>query len=148
MTIPRNALAWSAVSFIALLCAMLTFMVYVLFVEKPFLTYENLPFPPQLMVVKPGEPVPLKVVRCNSSRRTQDYLTTHTMVGIENKLMIVLPDVRVTLSPGCQEGISLLNRVPDNVPAGTYQLFGTAEVRGTVRTHYVNWSSEPFYVME
>lgn len=156
MKMPSNIMARAAVAFVCMLAAIVAFTAYATFFEKPWLEYRNLPFPPlsltrpldtgEILKVSPGEVVPLEVARCNLSHSNQTYLTTHAVMNVETKTPYILDDALVSLDPGCRKGVSLLNKLPQNIPPGKYIVFGTAQVRGIAKMIYVDWFSGPFNV--
>jgi hypothetical protein len=115
--------------------------------ERPFLTYQNLPFSLTRPVVSPGEVVPLLVNRCNTASTIKNYNTSHTLQEVHTRTYYVLSDQQVSLAPGCTVSTSMINVLPTAIPPGRYKLFGTAEVHGVLRTHYVDWYSEEFDVV-
>lgn len=132
--------------------ASLAFFAYFYAFETPYLTYENLPFPSQT-IAYPGEVVPLQVKRCNASDSIKNYNTTHGLERLDGHNRprgeyYTLPDVNVSIPPGCSVATSMANRLPDSIPPGRYKLYGTAEIRGLLRSHYVDWYSQPFEVIE
>ena len=38
---------------------------YLLFFERPWLSYKNVPFPPTVQSVRAGETIPMLVIRCS-----------------------------------------------------------------------------------
>ena len=117
--------------------------VYYVFLEPAFLSYGNLPFPVLTPEVHPGQPVLLKVHRCNSDKVTRVYGVSHRMIGPET---LLLPASPTSIEPGCHEGVSALNVVPLGAKPGIYRVRGTAEVQATIRAVTVQWYSEPFEV--
>lgn len=138
----------AAVTLLLVMIATTATLVYLLFLEEPFLSYRNLPFPALEPDVQQGRPIPLRVVRCNSTDRQQTYTITRSLQSLDTAEYVVLPESVVQLAPGCTESISLANRVPLEVKPGSYRVIGVADVRGTLRTHRVEWYSLPFRVIE
>lgn len=136
-----------AVITVLMMAVVVSVMYFFMFFDVPFLTYENLPFPANLKVVEAGRPMPLTVRRCNKSRAPRTYFTTHSLEDMDRHVYWLLPSVQVYIGVGCATSTSLLNRIPSEVPSGTYRLVGIAEVRGVLRTHAVDWYSEPFKVI-
>jgi hypothetical protein len=140
-----------ALAFCALLAAIVGTLFYFLLFERPYLSYTNLPFPAgttsAALKVKQGDIAPLKVMRCSTSDRMEIYSTTHALRGLDDGRFYMLPDVQVMIMPGCTTGISYVNRLPAILPPGKYELFGTAEVHGTLKTFLVPWHSQPFNVV-
>lgn len=120
---------------------------YFLLLERPYLSYRNLPFPVVAQPVRPGDTVSLNVARCNSDRIPHNYATTHSVQNLDTGVVLLLPDVEVMILPGCTIGESRINKLPDHLFPGRYRVYGMAEVRGTLRTHYIDWYSEPFTVL-
>jgi len=136
-----------AISLVAGMFLTVAILFYFWFFEKPFLEFKNIPFPPKLAQVLPGEIVPLSIERCNNDKQPRNYLSTHSLLNVETGQPILLPDVKVMIEPGCTTATSLLNRVPPEAPPGKYLVFGTAEVHGTIRDFYIDWRSEEFLVI-
>ena len=68
-------------------------LVYLLYFEPPFLSYQGLPFQVE-GPARPGESVKLIVTRCNSSDKTRDYELSHWLQNIDtNEPQIPLPAV-------------------------------------------------------
>ena len=59
----------------------------------------------------------------------------------------MMPDLRVQIKPGCDEGDSVAHVVPMLTPAGRWRLVGLSEVRGSLRSRMVEWYSVPFTVL-
>lgn len=119
---------------------------YFWFLEEPWLSYKNIPFPPGISSVMAGDVIPLSVVRCNSSNKTHNYESSHALMNVVTHEPVILDDVKVLAPPGCTNAISLINRVPKDAPPGRYVAFGTAEVHGTLRDFHIEWRSEEFNV--
>ena len=119
---------------------------WALFFEKPFLYYQNLPFPaPQ--TVRAGEAVSLSVERCNSDTVSRAYNTTHGVRSVETGHAVLLPDVSASIEPGCQRDTSKVNVIPKDTPPGKYTVFGVAQVAGLLRHFEIPWYSEQFEVV-
>lgn len=136
-----------AISLVAGMFLTVSILFYFWFFESPFLTYKNIPFPPKILQVYPGEIVPFSVERCNSDAKPRNYQSTHSLLNIETHEPLLLPDVKVMIQPGCTTAESLLNRVPPETPPGKYVVFGTAEVHGTIRDFYIDWRTQEFTVL-
>ena len=118
-------------------------------IERPYLSYANLPLPVLSPTVKPGEAVRLLVKRCNTEDGPRAYNVARTLVplyGDGNGLPYVIPASAATVLPGCTTVESQLNVIPAGVPPGRYYIDGVAEVRGTFRSFVVGWQSQPFDV--
>jgi hypothetical protein len=136
-----------ALGLVAAMAATVGVIMFYLFAEKSFLTYENIPFPPVVFSARPGDIVPLSVERCNHDKISHNYTTTHALKNTKTQEVVLLPEMMVNITPGCTSAISLINRIPPGTPPGHYIVFGTAETRGTLRTHYVDWHSQEFEVL-
>lgn len=138
----------TAATIVGALFGCVVLMLYGLFLERPFLTYENLPFPPQYKQVRPGEVIPLMVRRCSSSRQTQVYSVTHSLESADtNTLSVILPpNEHVSIPPGCTTSLSLINRIPKEVPPGHYRIAGRARVDSLFGERWIPWFSEVFEV--
>lgn len=131
----------------AMVIACAALLGWALFLEKPFLTYENLPFPPQIQKVRPGEVMPLVVRRCNSASSVRFYDVTHELRRVDRpEPPRIMKGERVKIDPGCRQGLSTVNEVPLDTPPGVYIAAGLGIVEGTVRTFAVPWYSQPFEV--
>ena len=134
-----------ATSALALACAGI--VAWAMFIERPFLSYHNLPFPPELQRVKPGQVMPLTVERCSTASSIESYTVTHELRETTGKRpAIIIPATLVTVMPGCHKSTSLVNIVPGATPPGTYRIHGVAIVQGSLRSFAVPWSSQPFEV--
>ena len=129
----------------AMLASLALIFVWANYIEKPYLSYENLPF--QVMTKpKAGEVVELLVERCNSSKKAQSYNTSRAVLNLKTKEVITLADARVSIESGCHRGVSRLNKLPEKLPAGLYKISGVALVPGSVIRFEVPWYSEPFEI--
>lgn len=122
------------------------FFAYKAWTAEPWLVYRNLPFPPTVQQVAPGEIVPLRVVRCNNSDTSQTYSIARTLEGAQG-ISYVLDDTIVQIEKGCTDQISLANRIPKDVAPGRYRIIGLTAIQGTIRTIYVPWTSLQFDVV-
>lgn len=142
-----NLLAYGRLALWASSALLFIPMVYFVAFEQPYLSYQNLPFPPQVPLVRAGEIVPLLVRRCSSAHKAQTYTMARSLQSMDSNRWIVLPDMTVRAEPGCTEGISLINAIPRETPPGHYRVIGLAEIQGTVRTMHVPWLSGEFAVV-
>jgi hypothetical protein len=142
-----SALKALLIVFALLVVGQAAFIAYAAF-ERPFLTYENLPFPTQTTMVKAGEVVPLMVRRCNNTSTTRVYLVTHELERLDalqpNVILLAEP---VPIQPGCTTGASRVNRIPAGTPPGKYRLVGAGIIEGSLRMLTVPWQSQPFEVV-
>ena len=129
----------------ALIASVVLIFIWANYIEKPYLSYGNLPFE---VITKPrvGEVIELRVERCNSTNKTQSYNTTRAVLNLKTKEVITMADARVSIDSGCHRGPSRLNKLPDKLPAGLYKISGVALVPGSVIRFEVPWYSEPFEI--
>ena len=119
--------------------------VFYVFLEPPFLSYGNLPFPVLTPFVNAGQAVHIVVERCSTDTKTRVYGVSHRLVGATTTT--ILPATQASVEPGCNKATSAINVVPVDTPAGRYIVDGTAEVQGTIRAVTVQWQSQPFEVV-
>lgn len=115
-------------------------------IEQPYLYYQNLPFPADITVLA-GEAVELSVERCNRTAKVRTYRTTHALIDVDSRQSVLLPNVEVSIEPGCHRSASRINVVPPDTKSGRYFVAGVATVEGAFVTHRVAWYSEPFDVI-
>lgn len=134
---------------LATVIAMGAFLGYFFFLEPPYLTYENLPFPPHLKQVRQGEVMPLTVRRCNRSDEMKAYIVAHELqsLSVPPGKVVVMPSQLTTALPGCETVTSLINLVPAATPPGVYRVVGAALIEGHMSSHVVPWYSESFEVL-
>lgn len=137
-----------ALGFLTAMFATVLAVFYFLFCQTNYLEYRNIPFPPQMATVAAGSVAPLSVERCNLDSRSHNYLTTHALRNVKTGLVILMPDVTITIDPGCTRAVSRINLVPDATPPGRYYIYGTAETKGTIRTFHLPWHSQEFDVVD
>lgn len=134
-----------------LLNVILCIFAYAYFIADPPLLYTNLPFEALKTTVHAGEVVPLTVGRCNTTNKVITYRLTHSIVNVKTRDRYVLPGVEysdILVMPGCDTLVSMINQLPDSLPAGEYQIYGTARVEGQIRDYLLVWYSTPFQVVE
>lgn len=147
-TIHRAFLA-ALLLFLAFGVACGALVVWGFYFEKPYLEYRNLPFPPTLQRVRPGQIIPLTVVRCSSADDVRSYTVTHELRNeVPGKPTVIMPAELVAITPGCHRSTSLINLVPLGTPGGAYRVHGIAIVSGALRSISVPWTSQPFEVIE
>lgn len=132
-------------AFAALACIAVGSFVWSTYFERPYLHYQNLPFP-VLATVRAGDAVQLSVERCNSHAVKRTYDTTHTLTNLDTRRDDILPNVTVDIKPGCHRGVSKINLIPANTVPGYYLVSGVAAVDGMFVKHKIAWYSEPFEV--
>lgn len=150
-------------SFLFVICLTIGGLFYNVILATPYLTYPELPFqaiPPNTTIaefskekskrvaVKQGEIIPLIVNKCNRDNISHAYNVSHSLMEINRNEITPLPPVSTLVKPGCNTSISRINRTPQDLPAGTYKVFGYAEIKGTVKTFSVDWESTAFDVIE
>lgn len=140
-----SILVWLS-AFMAAACGLLIF--YAFYIELPYLAYQNRPFPPTVSHIVAGNPIPLTVERCSSSDAEKSYTTTHALRNETSGLTTLLPDVRVSIKPGCHRTTSKINVSPDGLSPGTYTVYGVAIIEGSFRKFNIPWNSEPFEIIE
>lgn len=118
------------------------------FVEKPYLTYKNLPFPVLQKQVFAGEIIPILVIRCNDTEEMQNYNTTRALENVVTKENFLLEEQRLLIKPGCTQSESRVNKIPPTVPPGKYYIYGTAEVRGHSHFLILDWRTQEFEVIK
>ena len=130
---------------IILVAAVTLILGWLYYIDKPYLSYTNLPLPTG-DIVGSGKEIPLLVERCSTSDKPEKYSMTINIRNELTKEAYLLPSTDSAILPGCQRANSKLHFVPTEVPPGVYTLWGIATVQGTVRDHKVIWYSEPFEV--
>lgn len=124
-----------------------THMVWSIYFEEPYLYYRNLPFQ-VLSKAYPGEVVKLSVERCNRTKMTLTYSMTHSFRNEVTKQNIYVKGIdKVSIPPGCHRDIDDINRIPKDLPAGTYVINGVSTVKSFYGFKEVEWYSEPFLVL-
>lgn len=146
MTTRNRFMIFLSLMFLMVLSVGTGAMFYVLFWEKAYLSYTNIPFESDHQELHPGDLVGLNVGRCNRDKIAHSYLVTNSLYEVNTKLFTLLPSVQLMVVPGCTTAISRINTLPKALPPGQYKLFGTAEAHGTIRTFILDWQSETFNV--
>ena len=123
-------------------------LLYVTFIERPYLYYPNLPFKVVGQDFHAGEVVPIIVDRCNRDNVTHSYPVSHSLRNVNTNDFILLPPAYVSLEPGCSSPEGRLNRLPYDLPPGEYEIIGGASPHGTLRTFEMTWKSEQFKVIK
>lgn len=114
--------------------------------ERPYLSYRNVPFPAHGPVY-PGQAVPLEVERCNDRPGPHSYQVSHQLRNLRSGATVLLAPAWVELAPGCTLAISRIHVIPPDTPPGRYVLQGSAEIDGLLVRHHVGWESAPFEVL-
>ena len=140
-----RASLWVAVT--ALMLSIAAIFAYSNLIEKPFLSYKNLPFPVDQKVVQ-GQTAMAVGTRCNSSDQVERY-TSKRQLKRENSSQptLFLPDMEVSVEPGCHPVQTRSNVIPDDLPPGFYRFMGTATVHGLIKDHVVAWNTDVFEVL-
>ena len=125
-------------------------VVWAVYLEKPWLSYQNLPLDAINKTVIAGTSAVLLVERCNSTEEVQEYTLSRAIKDIKTGEIHTLKAIeKIPIPPGCTRDISGdVHVVPIGTPPGHYIFFGVATVGGTFGTqHKVVWYSEPFEVI-
>jgi len=120
------------------------------YLEKPWLSYQNLPLDAINKTVIAGTSAVLLVERCNNTDEVQEYTLSRAIKDIKTGEIHTLKAIeKIPIPPGCTRDISGdVHVVPIGTPPGHYIFFGVATVGGTFGTqHKVVWYSEPFEVI-
>lgn len=128
--------------------AVIAFGVSVIGFDRPYLSYTNSPFPVTVKEAKIGDTVPVLAGRCNADSKTRHYTTSHGLRNLQTGRHYILPDMFVSIAPGCTVAESLINYVPPGVVPGEYIFYGTAVINGSLRSADVDWESKPFKVVQ
>lgn len=123
----------------------MSLVTYLVFLEPPWLSYTNLPFPVLNGPVKAGTTVSLHLARCSTSPVTRVYSVSRVLKC--GGVPILLPATVSTIEPGCNKAISNLSIVPESMLPGTCHLEGYAEIQGMVRSDSIKWESQEFEVI-
>ncbi len=139
------AVDWLGKSALLLVFGAFGLYLWAVYLEKPWLEYRALPWE-VIEPVKPGEMVPVIVLRCNHTGERRTYRVTRNLVNVDTGDQIVLPSSDTDIEPGCHRSISKLSLVPSNVPDGTYVLSGLGHAKGRLQVHEVPWTTQRFEV--
>lgn len=146
---PLRIFRWLTVAAVAMVNIIFALLAYEFFWADPPMTYNNLPFPVQVGVVRPGEIVPLTVSRCNNTEEPLVYSMSHSLVNLETRERFILSGLSaqdIFLTPGCRVATSFAHRTPPDLTDGMYEIYGTARITGRTRDHLLIWHSVPFKV--
>ena len=134
-----------------LLFLFLSILSYLVWFEKPWLSYPNDPFPLEKMQLKRGDSMVFTVERCSTATVTRLYGLSRrfdcneTATGALQKTPL-LPTTQ-EMSPGCYPTTRTIV-IPQETPIGFCRLHSTAETQGVVRSHSVESESKLFEVIE
>ena len=138
----------SAVFALAILSVATVSISYVLFVEKPALSYMNLPFPVLKNPVYPGDVLPLRIARCSDATGRRVITSTRYLDNLgDDQEVSVLDVIAAIIPPGCVTQVVNIHRVPESTEPGDYRLIGATAVPGLIRDFHIDWYSEPFRVV-
>lgn len=124
----------------------LAIVLYALYFERPFLRYQNLPFPVETPVEQ-GRTVPIIIERCNDSKDERVYMSARTLKNVDNGKEVQLPEATVSLKPGCQRTTSRTITIPLETPPGNYVINGEGIGQGLLKKQRVEWYTEQFQVV-
>ena len=113
------------------------------------LTYPELPYPVPNKAIRAGEPLVLRIARCNHDGRELAITSTRKLVhpdGVHAGTWVPLPDGSARVPPGCQTETVSLGVIDSRVLPGGYRIEGVATAYGRLRTVNVYWYSEEFEV--
>lgn len=148
----QGQVALKALAVLASVCAFGFMVAWYGFLEPSWLSYpEGSRFPVERAEIKPGEVVPLRVARCNTSGEKQLYLIGGSLIRLDQPpeapvKPVVLAGAPVLIQPGCAIEGSRANVIPADTAPGVYFIDGLSVVNGRWRSTNVEWSSEPFRV--
>ena len=121
---------------------------YSSYVEKPWLSYKNLPFP-ITETAYPGGKIEFMVVRCSSSSEVKQLVSTRTLVPEDITMRTIVFDfVFVNVAPGCSAPLKLSTNVPESTPPGFYRYVGKSKIKGLISEHEVDWNTTLLQVVE
>lgn len=147
MNIAQIAFKIMLVVFLSLLSISISILFYGYYIEKPYLTYENVPFEVVGNQFHAGDVVPIKVIRCVSAEGISNYTIAHLIQNARDRnINYFLPATVVPAMQGCITAVQTFNVLPLDIPAGEYRVIGSSKVDGRFRTHDVPWSSQEFNV--
>ena len=136
-----------AAIFASLIVGLVGIYLHAEFVEEPWLSYGNMPFP-VVGKVMAGQPVVYSVIRCNSKSTRQTYQTTRNLQRMgAGQISTPLPPIDVSIEPGCNPAQIRMNVIPITTPPGFYMVHGKVPVRGLYKDHIVGWNSSIFEVV-
>lgn len=121
-------------------------LIYAMFIEEPFIRYQNLPFPVETPVEQ-GRTVPIVIERCNDSATEQAYMSTRKLRNVDSDKEILLPNNSVSISPGCSRSTSRSVVIPQETRPGRYVIEGEVTFHGIIRRYSIPWYTETFEVI-
>ena len=138
----------SAVLALLILSATAISMGYILFIEKPYLRYMNLPFPVLKSPVYPGDTLPFTVSRCSDFHERRAVISSRYLDNLgDDKEVLAIEMIAVFIPPGCVTQTVNIHRIPESTVPGNYRLIGATSVPGMIRDFHVDWYSEAFRVV-
>lgn len=121
--------------------------IWVLYIEPPFISYHNLPFPHSgTITYAPGDTAHTLVVKCNSSPNHIFYSTANAMINEETQKVVAFPEIPLVATPGCQTESTADMVVPLDTPEGIYHFYGVTTVSGGYSMHNIPWETQSFMV--
>ena len=136
--------------FAAMTLTIASLIIWAVYIEKPYLTYQNLPLDAINKTVIAGTSAVLLVERCNSTDEVQEYTLSRAIKNTKTgEIRTLKPIGRIPIPPGCTRDISGdVHVVPVDTQPGKYIFFGVATVGGTFGVqHQIAWYTEPFEVV-
>lgn len=142
----RRFIVWLLTVATLINLALLSSILWFGFLEPPWLTLKNQPYP--VATAHVGGPILITLERCNSDDEEREYSVTRRLIRLDlEQPDIVLPAGISPAPAGCTKEISRRNSVPADTPPGRYLLRGTDTVRGTWRVVRIRWRSQPFDIL-
>lgn len=121
---------------------------YALFLDRPYLSYPELPMRVIGTTFHAGDVVPVEVYRCNSAIEPRTFMSSRALVNVLTQLPVEPVVSLIEAKPGCAERfINVSNRIPVNTPPGIYHYAGRSEINGLLRTFDVIWATQDFEVL-
>lgn len=121
-------------------------IIYGLYIEQPYLEYMGGSLPVVIQPLHPGDIIPIRATRCNHDGKPHIYTVTRTLINVENGDYNLMPEVTVYLPAGCTTNVSMVHRLPSELPPGRYRIHGSAEIVGRIRIFKVDWHTDIFEV--
>lgn len=114
--------------------------------EPDPIEYWNQPFPVD-DPVSAGQPIPIHIVRCNTTGEIGDFTYSRVIRSMEGGMNYQLADGSAVNLDGCPTTSMALNIIaPPQVAPGRYEVIGVVHVQGRLRDHKIVYRSEIFTV--
>lgn len=126
----------------------LSLFVYALFIERPVLTYANIPFPVTKSPIRAGDTIPIRIDLCVRGDDPITYIITRSIRNVETKTYYAIDDSVVYMESGCRSITSLASRVPPDAVPGHYVLAAVSLVDRSIGFYRVPWRSQVFEVVK